>query len=193
MCGRYQFTAEQCEEIQKIVREVEQRCGRNAWKPGEICPSVQAPVLVERQGKTTADLMRWGFQTQKSLVINARAESVEEKPLFRNSVLTQRCIIPATGFFEWSTDKRKHLFHLPDAEPIYMAGIYDQRQGKDCYCILTTEANESVRGIHPRMPLVLAKDEINSWMIDPAAYQMLLKKTPPQLLATAVDNQTSLW
>lgn len=98
MCGRYQFTAEQCAELQEIVQAVQRRCGRDAWTPGEIRPSLKAPVLVERQGSVEADLMRWGFQTQKSLIINARSESAEEKPLFRDSVQMRRCVIPPAAF-----------------------------------------------------------------------------------------------
>ncbi|WP_312159835.1 SOS response-associated peptidase [Oscillibacter sp.] len=193
MCGRYQFTAEQCAELQEIVQEVQRRCGKAAWTPGEIRPSLKAPVLVGRQGDVEADLMRWGFQTQKSLIINARSESAEEKPLFRDSVQTRRCVIPASGFYEWNADKRKYLFRLPDAQVLYMAGIYDQRQDERCYCILTTEANASVCGIHPRMPVVLRRAEVDDWIMEPAAFRRMLKKIPPQLLTTAEDNQTSLW
>jgi len=189
MCGRYQFTA----ELQEIVQAVQRRCGRDAWTLGEIRPSLKAPVLVERQGGVETDLMRWGFQTQKSLIINARSESAEEKPLFRDNVQTRRCVVPASGFYEWSTDKRKYLFRLPDAQALYMAGIYEQRQDERCYCILTTEANASVRGIHPRMPVVLRREEIDGWIMAPSAFRRMLKKIPPQLLATAEDNQTSLW
>ncbi len=193
MCGRYQFTAEQSAELQEIVQEVQRRCGKEAWMPGEIRPSLKAPVLVEQQGRVEADLMRWSFQTQKSLMINARSESAEGKPLFRDSVQTRRCAIPATGFYEWSADKRKYLFRLPDAQALYLAGIYEQRQDERRYCILTTKANESVRGIHPRMPVVLRREEIDGWIMEPGAFRRMLKKIPPQLLATAEDNQTSLW
>lgn len=193
MCGRYQFTAEQCAELQEIVQEVQRRCGKDAWTPGEIRPSQKAPALMEQQGGVEADLMRWGFQTQKSLIINARSESAEEKPLFRDSVQTRRCVIPTSGFYEWNADKRKYLFRLPDAQALYMAGIYEQRQDERCYCILTTEANASVCEIHPRMPVVLRREEVDGWIMEPAAFRRMLKKIPPQLLATAEDNQTSLW
>ena len=74
-----------------------------------------------------------------------------------------------------------------------MAGIYQERDGKNCYCILTTEANDSVRDVHPRMPVVLTPELINTWIMEPTACRELLKKIPPQLLATAEDNQASLW
>lgn len=74
-----------------------------------------------------------------------------------------------------------------------MAGIYQERDGKNCYCILTAEANDSVQEVHPRMPVILTPELINSWIMEPTAYRKLLKKIPPHLLATVEDNQTSLW
>lgn len=85
MCGRYQFTAEQSAEILRIIREVELRCGHGHWHPGEIYPSAKAPVLLNSAGETTADLMRWGYKFPSGLVINARAETAMEKPLFRDT------------------------------------------------------------------------------------------------------------
>ncbi|MPM37674.1 hypothetical protein SDC9_84293 [bioreactor metagenome] len=73
-----------------------------------------------------------------------------------------------------------------------MASIYEQRQDECRYCILTTEANESVRGSHPRMPVVLQREEIIEWIMEPVAFRRMLKKIPPQLLATVEDNQTLL-
>jgi putative SOS response-associated peptidase YedK len=74
-----------------------------------------------------------------------------------------------------------------------MAGIYQERDGKNCYCILTTKANDSVRDVHLRMPVVLTPELINTWIMEPVACRELLKKIPPQLLATTEDSQTSLW
>lgn len=193
MCGRYQFTAEGHQEIQQIIQEVEARCGLNQFTPGDVYPSAQAPVLLEDNGGIVPDLLHWGFQAQKSLLINARSETADTKPLFRDSLQHRRCVIPSTGFYEWSKDKRKYLFRPPEQQILYMAGIYQTQGDKNYYCILTTEANNSVREIHPRMPVVLTPDFINTWVLNPVTCRELLKKTPPQLLATAVDNQTSLW
>ncbi|BAL01287.1 hypothetical protein OBV_40880 [Oscillibacter valericigenes Sjm18-20] len=193
MCGRYQFTAEDNKEIQRIVQEVQDRCGRGKFMPGDVYPSAKAPVLLEAHGNVTPDLLYWGLQTSKALVINARSETAEQRSLFRDSFEQRRCVIPSTGFYEWSKDKRKYFFRLPDQPILYMAGIYQERDGKNCYCILTTEANASVRKVHPRMPVVLTPELLNTWIMDPAACRELLRKIPPQLLATAEDNQTSLW
>ena len=124
MCGRYQFTAEDSKEIQRIVQEVQERCGRDQFTPGDVYPSTKAPVLLEAHGGVTPDLLYWGFQTPQALVINARSETAEQRSLFRDSLEQRRCVIPSTGFYEWSKDKRKYLFRLPDQQVLYMAGIY---------------------------------------------------------------------
>ena len=113
MCGRYQFTAEQCEEIRQIAEAIQRKYGAGAWTPGEIRPSNHAPVLLDGTGGPVPKLMKWGYQLPGTLVINARAETAAEKPLFRDSVRSRRCLIPSTGFYEWDGQKRKYLFTLP--------------------------------------------------------------------------------
>ena len=113
MCGRYQFTAEQCEEIRQIAEAIQRKYGAGAWTPGEIRPSNHAPVLLDGAGGPVPKLMKWGYQLPGTLVINARAETAAEKPLFRASVRSRRCLIPSTGLYEWDGQKRKYLYTLP--------------------------------------------------------------------------------
>jgi len=82
VCGRYQFTAEDSKEIQQIVQEVQERCGRDQFIPGDVYPSTKAPVLLETHGNVTPDLLYWGFQTPQALVINARSETADRRSLF---------------------------------------------------------------------------------------------------------------
>ncbi len=193
MCGRYQFTVDQCTEIRQIVQEVERRYGANAWKPGEIRPTALAPVLLSGSEGTRPELQNWGYRMTGSLVINARAETAAEKPLFRDSVVARRCVIPSTGFYEWNKDKRKFFFTLPNEGALYMAGLYDLRDGKPCYCILTTAANQSMETVHHRMPLVLRREQIDSGLNDPRATADILHLQPPQLEKASADAQLRLW
>ncbi|WP_369282228.1 SOS response-associated peptidase family protein [Oscillibacter sp. GMB15532] len=78
-------------------------------------------------------------------------------------------------------DKRKYLFHLPDAQTLYLVGIYEQEQDECRYCTLTTEANESVRGVHHRMPEVLRREEVSGWITELGAFYRILKNIPPSL------------
>ena len=128
-----------------------------------------------------------------NLVINARAETAADKPMFRASVASQRCVIPSTGFFEWDAQKRKYLFTLPGEDVLYMAGLYAIRDGKPCYCILTTTANDSMADVHHRMPLILKREQVAPWLEQPKSAGDYLHMTPPMLSRTSADPQLKLW
>jgi putative SOS response-associated peptidase YedK len=193
LCGRYQFTAEQCEEIQQIVHAVEQRCGAGKWKPGEIFPTDPAPALRLEDGGIRPDLFVWGFPLKGRAIINARAETAADKPLFQDGIRQRRCIIPSTGFYEWDAEKQKYLFRLPGEQALYMAGIYEERDGQAYTCILTTAANASMREIHDRMPLVLTREQRDAWLRDSGAAERILHGTPPELDKTPMGTQLKLW
>ena len=193
MCGRYQFTLEQCAEILDIAREVERRHGAGAWRPGEVRPTAMAPVLVSDEEGIHPQLLTWGYRLPDSLVINARAETAAEKNLFRDSVASRRCVVPSTGFFEWDGEKRKYLFTLPGEPALYMAGLYMMREGQPCYCVLTTAANDSMKEVHPRMPLVLRREQVSSWLEQPGETMAFLHMTPPTLEKASADAQMRLW
>ena len=193
MCGRYQFTAEQSAEMISIVQEIDRKNRSGMWSPGEIRPTALAPVLMPGRGKPEADLLTWGFKTSKSLVINARSETAMEKPLFRESVLKYRCIVPSTGFYEWDSSKRKYFFAIPGKKELYMAGLIGFFDGRLCYCILTTAANDSMRETHDRMPLILTKEQMDPWLNDTSAIEEILHIVPPQLERASLEAQTSLW
>ena len=193
LCGRYQFTAEQCDEILRIIQEVERRHGAGAWTPGEIRPTATAPVLIATEEGIHPELQSWGYKMPGNLVINARAEAAADKPMFRTSVASQRCVIPSTGFFEWDAQRRKYLFQLPGEDMLYMAGLYSIRDGKPCYCIPTTSANDSMKNIHHRMPLILKREQVAPWLEQPEAAGDYLHMTPPLLKKTDVEPQLRLW
>ena len=196
MCGRYLFSSEQSAEILQIIQEVQDKFGVSAVKAvrqGEIVPGCKMPALLPSEEGPTPELLVWGYRTPKSLIINARAETAAEKPMFAESVQHQRCVIPSTGFYEWDGDKRKFSFTMPDSAALYMAGIFDVRGGIPCFCILTTAANDSMREVHDRMPLVLEREQIEPWLYDNAATDYFLSMTPPLLDKQLLDAQIGLW
>ena len=193
MCGRYQVTVDSCEEIRRIAQEIELRHGKGSWSPGEIRPTAAAPVLISDKEGIHPELLTWGYRLPKSLVINVRAERSAEKPMFRDSVASRRCVVPSTGFYEWDEKKRKYFFTLPDEDALYMVGLYDVREGKTCYCVLTTEANASMRDVHPRMPLILRRDQLEAWLESPEKAVQLLHSAQPDLEKASTDMQVSLW
>ena len=193
MCGRYRFTLEGGGEIRRIAQIIERNYGSGAWMPGEIRPTDKAPVLTASNGNVRPGLQSWGYRLADSLAINARAETAAEKPLFRDSVVSRRCVVPSTGFWEWDGEKQKYLFTLPGETALYMAGLYAVQDGTPRYCILTAEANASMRGVHSRMPLVLRREQVSVWLRSPEAAFRLLRSVPPELEKTPESAQLRLW
>ena len=190
MCGRYQFS--EAEDTAWIADEARRQLGAEAWKPGDVCPGDRAPVLLGALAQPELRLFSWGYPARGKLIINARSETAAEKPLFRDGVSRNRCLIPATGFYEWDDRKRKSLFRLPEAGLLYMGGVYARLEGLLRFCILTTAANDSVSPVHPRMPLVLTAEAAEAWLSGAEAAP-LLRTVPPALERRSEEDQLSLW
>jgi putative SOS response-associated peptidase YedK len=142
----------------------------------ETSPNI--PVIVRHKGGNECRLMQWGLipswandPTIGNRMINARAESLTEKPAFKDLVGTRRCIIPADGFYEWRKEGRRKVpmwVHLKTKEPFALAGLWDawrKPDGKrvESFTIITTEPNELVRPIHNRMPVILRPEDEEQW------------------------------
>jgi putative SOS response-associated peptidase YedK len=129
--------------------------------------------------------MYWGFTNpyRKGLIINARSETAREKNLFSNSIMNRRCIIPASGFYEWDPYKARFRFTSPDDDLILLAGIYREEQGATKYTILTTEANDSMRPVHDRMPVMIGRNEIGAWIKDNDRLVEFLERPQIQLVS----------
>ena len=157
------------------IREAVRKAGAQAPR-NEVFPSDGAPVLVLREGKVVPAVMGWGFPGMQGgrNVINARAETAEERPMFR-------------------ADKRRYLFRMPARTELYMAALYGVFGGEARYCILTTQANASVAPVHHRMPLVLRAQEVRPWLEDEQTARRLLHETPPELERRETDGQLRLW
>jgi putative SOS response-associated peptidase YedK len=188
MCGRYNFTVEESEEIRDIVNKLNKKLKEGKFKTGEIFPTNLAPVLIDEKNSVEPVLSNWGFPkyNQKGVIINARAETAFEKKTFRDSLMNRRCIIPSTGFYEWDSEKRKFLFGMEGSSALYMAGLYTYYMDEMRFVILTTEANESILDVHNRMPLVIPRYDIEAWLFDNAASSEILRRVPPMLTRKAV-------
>ena len=193
MCGRYYVDDDTAREIEKVVREVDEKLRRE--RRGDIYPSQSAAVITGRKSHLLAEEMAWGFPQyqKKGLLINARAETVLERKMFRDSVLHRRCIIPAKHFYEWDSDKNKVTFLMEDQSAIFMAGFYNRFQDEDRFTILTIQANESVSPVHHRMPLILDRNELENWVYDDTFLEFALHKTPPQLERRQEYEQQNLF
>ena len=179
MCSRYHVDDEAIAAIQKAVSVVEQS---TLTCSGDIHPSDSAPVVDGSSPGLRLGNMRWGFHKSdgKGLLINARAETAAQKPAFRESLLHRRCVIPASRFYEWDKTKRKTAFSHPTSRLLCFAGLYRIGEDGPRFVILTTGANDSVRPVHERMPLIIGREQIPEWIFDGRQTQMILRqKMPP--------------
>ncbi len=185
MCGRYELNLKEQNSSKlygrfaRLIGLAEKRQGLAA-PSGEIRPSDTAPVLLLGQGEIQAQQMAWGFASPKGsgLVINARSETAGERPMFRRRLRNGRCIVPATGFYEWSHSgkKEKHCFRRPDKGLLYMAGLYGLTETGGRFVILTTAAGEAMSGIHDRQPVILNEEEAAQWLSDEGRALSLLRR-----------------
>ena len=176
MCGRYRFGEETAIFIDRSFRAY-----NSISSVGDITPGMSPIVLSGREQTVKAENMLWGMENKGSLIINARAESVHEKPMFASSVKSRRIIIPAQYFYEWDRDKNKVSFALPESNIIYLAGFYNMVNNRDAFVILTTAANESMERVHDRMPLIIGENDIDDWIYESGKTDEFLHGTMPQL------------
>ncbi len=178
MCGRYTLhvTGEMLAE-QFRLPEVPALPPRY-----NIAPTQDVAVVRRKDSQYTLDMLRWGLipawaDSDKigARMINARTETVAEKPAFRAAFARRRCLIPADGFYEWqrtATSKQPFYFHLQTRQPFAFAGLWEQWRTQhgtliESCTLLTTEANEVVRPVHARMPVILHEHDYALWL-DPA-------------------------
>jgi putative SOS response-associated peptidase YedK len=159
-----------------------------------IAPTQAAPVVrVDAQGTREIAMLRWGLVPfwAKDLkvgtsMINARSEGIEAKPAFREAIKSRRCVVPATGFFEWQGERpgRKQPFAITVPEmPLFgFAGLWErwradrEAEPVETFTIVTADANASVAPVHDRMPVILPLDAIDTWLTGPPdAARALLK------------------
>ncbi|MBI3955288.1 SOS response-associated peptidase [Candidatus Gottesmanbacteria bacterium] len=177
MCGRYGFSIRKASKVYQrfeIVNQLDDLI--SSWN---IAPGLFNPVITQNSPKKITR-MRWGLVphwAQDSQLafktINARCEDIEIKPTYKTSFKKYRCLVPASGFYEWDKEVKPSMpywFSVQDEEIISFAGLYDlwadPRTGRilESYTIVTTTANTLVGKVHGRMPVILAKEDENIWL-----------------------------
>ncbi len=207
MCGRYGLGASGADLIARFGA-VGGQAGFE-WTPRyNVAPSQQAPVVIRDPDRRLVR-MRWGLVPAWSRTprpayqtINARLETLHEKPTYRQLLGRRRCLVPATGFYEWqvlggSARGTKQAYHMQvcddgDAGGLFaFAGLYDLWRAPDgdvlaTYTIVTTDADLVVAPIHARMPVILAPEAEGRWLdpalADPTELLRLLAGSPPRPL-----------
>jgi putative SOS response-associated peptidase YedK len=178
MCGRF-VGFRSLEELKEIYPIDRAAC--EVVANYNVAPSQEVLVLVKYAGENWLDRFHWGLVpfwakdiSIGNRMINARSESIAEKPSFRNAFKKRRCLILADGFYEWKGEKghKQPVFiTLPDKKPFAFAGLWESWNNKDAEdavykscTIITTRASESIRDIHHRMPVILKAEVYEHWL-----------------------------
>ena len=184
MCGRYFWTDDAEDAFLEDFPDLAGAVRR--LRAGDYTPGMSAAAIAAGTGSgICAEQLLWGFPgfDKGKLLINARAESVKDRPTFADSFAERRCALPAAGFYEWDKKKEKVIFTLPDKPILYLAGVYRPYGAEIRFVVLTREANASMEPVHDRMPLILSGEEVIPWVSDAAKAGDLLTKELPMLKA----------
>lgn len=200
MCGRYSFAVEDA----LIQERFGIRVRTAIYKARYNCSPTQNLAVIANDAPDTLKYFRWGlipsWAKEPSIgnkLINARAETLLEKPSFKNSFRNRRCLVPATGFFEWQRDGMDtpwrvaapwHI-RMKKGDPFCFAGLWDKWVSQDgeiiqSFTIITTSPNKLIENIHDRMPVILHRDDEQRWISpqpDPSLVE-LLKPYPAEMM-----------
>jgi putative SOS response-associated peptidase YedK len=208
MCGRFTVTSSP-EALRALYRYPEQP---NFPPRYNVAPTQPIAVVRLHEGRRQFALMRWGLlpswvkdPKNFTLLINARGESVCDKPAFRAAMKRRRCLIPADGFYEWQAlagRKQPYFVRAKSGTPLAFAGLWETWTGPngeelDTATIVTTEANRMLSHIHGRMPVIVQPEAFDLWLdcanVDARTAEALIRPAPEGLLeayavSTAVNR-----
>ena len=195
MCGRYLIISSP-EAIRALFGYSEQP---NFPPRYNVAPTQPIPIVRLHEGKRQFALVRWGLipawvkdPKAYSLILQARSDSVIDKPSFRNAMKRRRCLIPADGFYEWNeaaTPRRPYVVRPRHGGPVAFAGLWESWMGPngeelETAAVITTDANKTLHPIHHRMPVVIPPEAFDFWLspkVDALTAAALLVPAPESL------------
>lgn len=188
MCGRYTvFTQNEDSLMTKFLEQA------GFKEPlSDIYPTDAAPIITLFDGKIRARYAYWGFPSPDDHgkpVINSRSETASGKRFFRDALFNRRCVIPATGFYEWSRQtKLKYLFSGINEEIIYMAGAYNEYGPIKKFVIFTREADDDISDIHNRMPVLIPGGHVREYLTEFSYYERAFIAAPQRISRVLVSG-----
>ncbi len=186
MCGRFTLNTTAEDLAQQFNVDVDQSISSRY----NIAPSQSILAIKAETQERSLERMKWGLvpswvkdlDSYSSNLINARAETVAEKPSFRAAFKHRPCLIPVSGFYEWTREKQPYYFQLKESQLFALAGLWESwGHGEDklvSCTILTTEANIEAAKVHHRMPVIIRPQDYDSWLGELAERQKLLTALP---------------
>lgn len=179
MCGRYAWSNPQVERFRKYAppphKKIHPRYNRS--------PGQSHPILHSNNQSNSWAEAQWGSfpfansVNSRRFPINARSETVSQKPTFQAAFESQRCLVPADGYYEWQVverDRNPHFFHLPDRSTFAFAGLWREGPHGLCFTILTRSAQSNCLHIHHRMPVILSDEHYSVWISEQSTAGQLL-------------------
>lgn len=205
MCGRYYLSHDET----ALRAQFDLDAFGFEWQPRyNIAPQQPVPIIIEHRGHRAIGLVRWGLvpawapdDRPDMKTINARAETIATKPAYRDAFRLRRCIVPASGFYEWRKEsggsRTPYAVRPPGQEALAFAGLWEKWRGPDgrtvtTCTIVTTDAAPAIRHIHDRMPVILDRTGQRLWLdpeTDPESLQALLLAPPNAGLQTYVVSR----
>jgi len=186
MCGRFALRT----EAKSLAKQFQVTEAPTIEARYNIAPTQSILAVKATPDGREMNWFKWGLvpswakdASMGARLINARSETVTEKPAFRDAFKRRRCLIPSDGFFEWQrigSKKQPFFFHLKDGQPFGFAGLWDSWTGEDgkiieSCTILTTTANEVLAPVHDRMPVIVHVEDYELWLDEDMRTQKLLK------------------
>lgn len=178
MCGRFTLT-----DPGRLITHYSRYRFPALRRSFNVAPTHEVAALCDDAGDAVA-MLRWGLPGQRGgIVVNARSETVAEKPLFRDAFLGQRCVVFADSYYEWMSDvhaKRPFRFTIRGGEPFAFAALWHAApDNRRAVCLLTTSPNEKQRLVHDRSPVILGDAEIDAWLSHGTSASGLLELCRP--------------
>jgi putative SOS response-associated peptidase YedK len=196
MCGRYVLKRK---DLEALMEQLGVKDPREFVSSYNIAPSTMIPAIRSLPGNSgrEAVALQWGLvpfwskdAKQGAKLANARSEGIAAKPAFREAIRKRRCVIPASGFYEWQTIgrlKQPWFFQMRDESPFLFAGLWERWRSVDgvelqTCSLITTTPNEVVEPLHDRMPVILRGAAVDTWLdvaiTEPAQVEPLLRPVP---------------
>ncbi len=192
--GEYGGNGKPLRDMENIVQSIDDSIRSMRFRR-DIHPTDMAPAIYRANRKLKLSCQSWGYLKipDGGVIFNARTESVREKKLFSAGIQYHRAVIPAAHFYEWNASREKNTFRRQDGRTMFLAGFYDIIGNKERFVILTTQANDSMRSVHDRMPLVLEERQLEDWICDDRCTNRLLEQVPVLMNRQSEYEQMSLF
>jgi len=188
MCGRFVCKG----EPKKVAQNLGVVAGEENWTTSyNVAPGSTIPIIRADPAGRHMVPASWGFtSSDRAPLFNARGETIDSLPSFRNAFRMSRCLVPASGFYEWRpSDRQPFYFERLDGQPLAFAGIWKQVGNHLQATVITTNPNADMRGVHDRMPVILSPDAWTDWLSASPLSDSLRRS----LLTPAPDRTLSRW